>query len=269
VDFSPREDQSSAIQRNHVAWTSVHASASTAMPKPSENWHLEPLLGFQGLREDLPVKIYGQSLPHWRQDGATYFVTFRLHDSLPQEKLQELRELQRELENLPEAKPGNNLTLRRLDESALTLMRQIEKWLDQSMGECTLRLPEVSAKVMEALHETDGARCELGCYVIMPNHVHAVVKPLHPRTDSLERILQSWKGISSRRINELLGMSGALWQRESFDRSIRDEEHLWRVIQYIGSNPEKAGLSPVQTRLWVRPDWIARGWGFETLSRVD
>ena len=33
------------------------------------------------------VRIYLRNLPHWRQDGATYFLTFRLHDSLPAKAL--------------------------------------------------------------------------------------------------------------------------------------------------------------------------------------
>src|ERR1043165_9368570 len=56
-----------------------------------DSWNLAPPPTFQGLREDLPLEVYQQVLPHWRQDGATYFVTFRLADSLPHEKLEELR----------------------------------------------------------------------------------------------------------------------------------------------------------------------------------
>jgi putative transposase len=119
------------------------------------------------------------------------------------------------------------------------------------------------------MHATDGTRCELDCYVVMPNHVHAVVRPLQPATDSLEKILRSWKGASSRWINELLGQSGALWQRESFDRIIRDEEHLWRVVQYIGSNPRKAGLAATEFSLWIRPEWAKLGWRFVDAARVD
>ncbi len=33
------------------------------------------------------VRIYRRNLPHWRQDGTTYFVTFRLGDSLPRRVL--------------------------------------------------------------------------------------------------------------------------------------------------------------------------------------
>jgi putative transposase len=234
-----------------------------AMVPDRANWNLPPPPGFQGLREDLALEVYEQALPHWRQVGATYFVTFRLHDSLPQAKLQELQAFKAEWEKEHANRRGLKSTLQGRDEMAREVMRRVESWLDQGMGSCCLRALEVSSKVLEAMHATDGTRCELGCYVVMPNHVHAVARPLAPATDPLERILQSWKGSSSRWINELLGQSGTLWQRESFDRIIRDEEHLWRVIQYIGANPFKAGLSAAQARLWIRKEWVELGWRFE------
>lgn len=57
------------------------------------NWNLDPPPGFQGLREDLPLQVYTRHMPHWRQAGATYFVTFRLGDSLPEARLLELERL--------------------------------------------------------------------------------------------------------------------------------------------------------------------------------
>ncbi|MGE0529568.1 MAG: hypothetical protein AB7P49_21145 [Bdellovibrionales bacterium] len=59
-------------------------------------WNLPPPPGFQGLDPHKPLTVYYRFLPHWRQDGATYFVTFRQKDSLPQSKLQELRQLKKE-----------------------------------------------------------------------------------------------------------------------------------------------------------------------------
>src|SRR5688572_23192178 len=40
---------------------------------------------FVPLREDRPARTYERNLPHWRQEGVTYFVTFRLADSIPQD----------------------------------------------------------------------------------------------------------------------------------------------------------------------------------------
>ena len=103
-------------------------------------------------------------------------------------------------------------------------------------------------------------RCVTFCYAVMPNHCHVVVQPLG--TYELEDILDSWKGYVGYMVNKRLRRHGTLWQEESFDRIIRDEEHLFRVVQYIGNNPRKAKLPHDQWHRWIHPDWEAAGWGF-------
>ena len=201
-------------------------------------WNLPAPPGFQGLREDKPLRVYLRHLPHWRQDGATYFVTFRLCDSLPQEKLRELAVCRSEWDRL-HPRPHNDGALQQLSRE---VMQRIEAWLDQGMGSCVLRDSAAAAEVASAMRYFDGSRYELACHVVMSNHVHAIVRPLVDDDDPLEIVLKSWKGYTARQINQRLGRRGQLWQREGFDRIIRDEEHLYRCIQYIGSNPVKAGL---------------------------
>ncbi len=41
----------------------------------------------------------------------------------------------------------------------------------------------------------------------------------------------------------LLGRVGTFWQRESYDRLIRDEKEFVRANEYVVGNPEKAGLT--------------------------
>jgi REP element-mobilizing transposase RayT len=94
----------------------------------------------------------------------------------------------------------------------------------------------------------------------MPNHCHLVIRPLDDW--KLETILQGIQGVVAHRINANLNASGSLWQDESYDRILRDEEHLWRVLQYIGHNPLKAGLSGESWRCWIEPSWQAAGWRF-------
>lgn len=142
------------------------------------------------------------------------------------------------------------------------MMRKVEGWLDQGMGSCLLHGTRDSGAVIDAMHEGDGQSHELGAHVVMPNHVHAIVRPLSDDIP-LEEILRRWKGKSAVTINREHGRSGVLWQRESFDRIIRDEEHLWRVLQYIGRNPSRANLANSATRLWVSPLWIETVWDFE------
>jgi REP element-mobilizing transposase RayT len=211
------------------------------------------------------VTCYFRHLPHWRQDGATYFVTFRLADSLPQAKLEELKRLKVEWERKQgvllmarESRPTKEL-VRRPQE-------RVECWLDQGMGSCVMRDPALAAELIAAMKHFDGERYELGCYVVMPNHAHVVVRPFHPETTSLEEIVGCWKKFSARRINARLGVAATLWQEETYDRIIRDEEHLWRVIQYIGANPAKAGLATDTCPLWLRPQWLELGWRFGSHS---
>ena len=58
-----------------------------------DDFNLSAPPNFRGLHPDLPVTMYHRHLPHWRQEGAIYFVTFRLADALPQDKLDYLKRL--------------------------------------------------------------------------------------------------------------------------------------------------------------------------------
>ncbi|WP_254513221.1 transposase [Anatilimnocola floriformis] len=144
-------------------------------------------------------------------------------------------------------------------------MAHVEHWLDSGAGSCILQ-QAFAADILEAkLRHFDGVQYELGAFVIMPNHVHALVRPFSAE-HSLETIEQTWKGLSAREINAAQSSQGQLWQRESYDRIVRDEEHLWKCLQYIGDNPRRAGLGPQQSRRWVCPDWIKAGWNFTQVA---
>ena len=221
------------------------------------SWNLPAPTGFRGLDPHLPVTRYERHLPHWRQAGATYFVTFRLGDSLPQGKLNELEGCKREWERKYPV-PWSEIVWRRFAEE---LGEQVDAWLDQGIGCCSLRIGSARTQVTGAIHFFDGQRYEVDCYVVMPNHVHVIVRPFdeHP----LERILQSWKRYSAREINALLGQDGQFWQEESYDQIVRDEAHLFHCVQYIGTNPTRAGLSVDEFTRWIRPEWEHVGWRFE------
>src|SRR5437016_7395600 len=158
-------------------------------------WNLPPPPGFQGMHPDKPLTVYVRHLPHWRQDGATYFVTFRLGDSLPQSKLEEIKLLRRDWERRHNAFDSKQA----LEELARAVMTRVEQWLDQGMGECVLRNRAFAGFNTEAMHHFDGNRYELGCYVVMPNHVHAILRPTSPNSYPLAKILGSWKQFSSRK----------------------------------------------------------------------
>jgi len=213
--------------------------------------------GFCGLRPDLPLSVYRRHLPHWRQAGATYFVTFRMADSIPQSKLQELNLWRQQWERThPEPRKEEDW-----EAYAKHYMTLIERWMDEGHGECVFQDAECAEILREALMQYAGERYDLFAYVVMPNHCHVVVQPLSDW--ELEKIIGRWKGASGRVVNAKLGRSGALWQQESYDRIIREEKHLRRVVRYVGKNPEKAGIAREKWVRWVCAEWEKCGWSFE------
>lgn len=223
----------------------------------SDLFNLPPPPSFRGLDPELAISAYYRHLPHWRQEGATYFVTFRLADSLPQEKLQFLKRLRDEWER---AHPPP-----RTEEHWKTYARSVtnsaERWLDEGYGACYFREQRWCRELRERLFHFQDQRYLLSCYAIMPNHCHVVIRPFQGY--DLEDLLGAIKGVAARHIQLVVGTRGALWEGECYDRIVRDEEHLWHVIQYIGRNLRMAGLAAEEDwRRWIHPDWESAGWRF-------
>ncbi len=199
---------------------------------------MEPPPGFQGLDPGKPINICHGDLPHWRQEGATYFVTFRLADSLPQQCMAEIAAIRRQWE-LVHPGPRNESAWRDYCRQVGTKQ---EEWLDKGCGSCALNRQECAELVAGAMKFFDDQRYLLGAFVVMPNHVHVIFRLLGDQ--SIESIMMSWKGFTARKINQLLKRTGQFWQRESYDTIARDCGHLAKAVAYIGANSAKAGLKP-------------------------
>lgn len=117
---------------------------------------------------------------------------------------------------------------------------RMEHWLDQAHGSCLLRDLMYSQIVAGVLHRFDHERYVHHAWVVMCNHLHALFS-LSPG-ETLPKTLQGWKGVSSREVNAACGRRGPLWQKDYFDRMVRDTQHFWRCARYIRLNPAKAGL---------------------------
>ena len=126
----------------------------------------------------------------------------------------------------------------------------MQEWLDAGMGACHLRRPDIRAEVQLCLLHFDGKRYDVDAFVLMPNHVHAVIKPAAGH--DLSMLLQGIKGVSANRCNRLLRDKSAFWMDESYDHIIRDAEELAAFRNYIAGNPAKAGLKPDQYSLQLR-----------------
>lgn len=197
----------------------------------------------QAFDPDAEVEVRVRNLPHWRQVGATYFVTFRLADSLPQAKLRGLQDEQRRwlAANPPPRSPERLAAYQRL------ISHRLEAYLAEGYGACWFNRPEIADVMVAALLFFDRQRYALDDFVVMPNHVHVLVTPLSGY--ELSDIQHSWKSFTANRINKLVGRSGRLWQEEAYDHIVRDEDELIGYRRYIADNPIKAKLQPLEYRL--------------------
>jgi putative transposase len=99
----------------------------------------------------------------------------------------------------------------------------------------------------------------LDAFVVMPNHIHGIVilteesqagveppedvgahscAPLQRRCRSLSSFMAAYKAAVTKRINALRGTAGApAWQRNYYERVLRDERELGLARQYVADNP--------------------------------
>ncbi|MDX2129777.1 MAG: transposase [Chloroherpetonaceae bacterium] len=101
---------------------------------------------------------------------------------------------------------------------------------------------------------------QLDEFIIMPNHIHGIIiivgagsKPapidpvgagsepaptMVPAPKPLPEIIRQLKTFSAKRINQIRNSPGiSVWQRNYYERIIRDEEGFHRVKKYIRENP--------------------------------
>ena len=109
----------------------------------------------------------------------------------------------------------------------------------------TLTDPEVGQIVRETLHYDDGRRYDLNCYVLMPDHFHALLYPLRRGDGSIPitEIMKVIKGVSARRINQVSEGHGSFWLDQSFTRIIRCPDEFVKTYHYIRSSPVRAGYA--------------------------
>jgi type I restriction enzyme R subunit len=208
------------------------------------------------------VSVRQGTLPHWYQAGVTYFITFRTEDSVPQE-LAAAWHAQRDAwlrsEGLDPTSSAWKQLLRGRPELErafhATFTRHFIEYLDRGCGACVLARPELARIVADSLARFDAERYHLGDYVVMPNHVHVLVRLLG--ATEIERQCRSWKKFTAGRINRALGKQGRFWQEESFDHLVRSPEQFDALRTYIAENPKKAKLRPGEFLHYVCPAFVA------------
>ncbi len=102
---------------------------------------------------------------------------------------------------------------------------------------------------MTAIRHFEGQRYDLVAFVVMNDHVHALVRPIGDRR--LEDIVHSLRSYSAHEIARGRG-GGRIWQDEYFDRAVRDENETNEKIAYILNNPFKR-WPEIDSYEWVWP----------------
>ena len=222
--------------------------------------------------------FYRRNLPHIQPPGATFFVTFHLKGSLPRRVLQQWKAEKSRFFNLKSntySAADEDMTFEKkekYDEWKRQWFRKIEKTLDDAQnGPVWLKDDQIAKEVADSIHYLDGKVYRLDAYCIMSNHVHAVFTPLaiqssetHPDSppdnstqtkslcyNTLSSIMQSLKGYTARKANQLLGRRGVFWQHENYDHCVRNSNEWKRIIMYVLNNPVKAGL----VEQWEKWSW--------------
>jgi REP element-mobilizing transposase RayT len=190
-------------------------------------------------------------LPHWQQDKKTYFITFRLKDSIPAAVIHQWQVTRDAwIENHP--LPWSPETEQEFHHEFSNIL---DRHLDDCHGACILRQPANYEIVAQAFQHFNESRYLLHAFVVMPNQVHLLLSLAEEVI--LAKTIESWKHFTATRINNLTGNSGALWQKDYFDRIIRNWDHFGNVCRYIRRNPAKAKLPTGDYHLYLAP-WIER-----------
>lgn len=197
-------------------------------------------------------QFYRRNLPHWQISEATYFVTYRLYDSIPRAAIEQLKaEYQAALARLcsPELRSGESPGVtspeqssgvqRAYDEQKRYFAR-FDALLDQNLnGPYWLQESKIAQINWDALLFYHNKLYRMYAFCIMSNHIHVLFEAL-PDAPPLEIIMGRLKRYTGVQCNKVLGRTGnSFWEAESYDHIVRKGE-FDPILRYILNNPVKA-----------------------------
>jgi len=190
--------------------------------------------------------FYYNRLPHWVPIGATVFVTFRTHDSIPKDVYAELKKKFIEINAKLQLSPSGALRKELLLEKR-KLLGLFNRILDEAPeGLCPLKNEAVAKTLVDKMHQFENTLYYIEAYCIMPNHVHLLLDLSCQKYDDnykqLDYIMKMIKGGSAFEINKILGHKGTFWCKDSYDHWVRHQKSRERIRKYILNNPTKAKL---------------------------
>lgn len=186
---------------------------------------------------------YRRYLPHFQPTNElAYFVTTRLADSLPKSVIEEFHQQhEKALADINHLHLPTEKTSILIDEQSRRYFGKFDQLLDsQATGTHWFRIKEIAQLAYDSFLHFHIKRYEMIIFTIMSNHVHLLFWLNEDR--ALYGIMHSLKRYIAHKANQLLDREGAFWARESYDRVVRNDEELKRIMHYIIMNPVKAGI---------------------------
>ena len=141
----------------------------------------------------LDAHYHRRNLPHIYIPDRAYFITFRLKDSLPYQKILELKS-STDFKSAPQSKA------KKYEKDKKFFAKYDELLNKGSFGKCYLKNENVAEIVVSTIQSLNEKDYNLIAYCIMPNHVHLVFT-LREKSRSVDKIMQSIKRYSAREIN--------------------------------------------------------------------
>lgn len=199
-------------------------------------------------------EFHRNNLPHYQQPGQAYFITWNLKDAIPAKAFQDytfqLERIDHQIRDLRKAKAAESQIINLQKEYYRLRKKYLKAYNDMLDAErnpsVNLSKAENTAIILKTLLFWEGKKLHNQAITVMYNHVHWVFETLEKDDQGkavfLEDIMQSVRRESANKINKNEHLQGSLWQKESFDTTIRDYKHLYNSIRYTLNNPVMAGL---------------------------
>jgi len=240
-------------------------AAGAALERPSHDEgsgrHVESSgpAGFQGLHPELPLTVYQRTPPPLasrRPAYPTFRLTCRLAIPCPMSDSMNWRP--------SKPKIGTRHCAAATRPVRDQLARQTQSQTHRRLRIKALPLPVEAPNLvpynrdatisMASGYELD---CCLSSCQITPIYSAAATPQVYPLHRNMSRVVG--KSTAPGASNRVLAKAATFGRRKATTASFRDEEHPLGVIQYIGSNPIRAGLPRESCFLWLRPQWIELG----------
>jgi len=203
---------------------------------------------------------YRRRLPHLYYENSPVFVTWRMHFSLPQPFVIQMKTQKDQFEAQIQQLSDDYQNLQRYQFAKKQFDQLDDLYATNPNFPQLLNSPEIQKIVADSLAYKDGLKYSLHAYCIMPNHVHMLITPFCEASSissALGKITQSIKGFTAHEINRLLKREGQFWNKESYDHYVRNDDEYLRIVKYICFNPVKAGMTK-EWRDW-HGTWVESG----------